>query len=111
MPTLLTRETFTSSDYLKIAATQATMFKTTADGEVVEEVPVPARVRETGTIPDGYSVGDSLHRLLVQATFFAKTAVLDFVLDPATVIISLKKQEIIAVEYEHLINNTLDPFD
>ena len=82
------------------------MFKTTADGEVVEEVPVPARVRETGTIPDGYSVGDSLHRLLVQAT-----AVLDFVLDPATVIISLKKQEIIAVEYEHLINNTLDPFD
>jgi hypothetical protein len=43
-----------ASDYLKIAATQATMYKTTADGEGVEEVPVPASVRETGTIPDGY---------------------------------------------------------
>lgn len=50
------------SDYLRIAATQAAMFKATEDGEGVEEVPVPASVRETGTIPDGYSVGESFHR-------------------------------------------------
>lgn len=63
MPTPLTRETFISSDYLKIAATQATMFKATPDGEGVEEVPVPASVRETGIIPEGYSVGESFNRL------------------------------------------------
>jgi hypothetical protein len=57
MARLLTRETFISSDYVKIAATQSTMFKATADGEGVEEVPIPASVRETGAIPDGYSVG------------------------------------------------------
>jgi hypothetical protein len=62
-----------SSDYLRIAATQAAMFKATADGEGVEEVPVPASVRETGTIPDGYSVGESFHpRLLVYAESFTK---------------------------------------
>jgi hypothetical protein len=33
------------------------MFRTKEDGEGVEEVPVPASVRETGIIPDGYSVG------------------------------------------------------
>ena len=40
MTTPLTRETFISSDYLKIAATQATMFKTTANGEGVEEIAI-----------------------------------------------------------------------
>jgi len=57
MPTPLTRETFISSNYVKIAAGQSTMFKTTSDGEGVEEVPVPESVRETGIIPEGYSVG------------------------------------------------------
>jgi hypothetical protein len=33
------------------------MFKVRADGECVEEVPVPASMRETGTIPDGYTIG------------------------------------------------------
>ncbi|EDR06543.1 uncharacterized protein LACBIDRAFT_328778 [Laccaria bicolor S238N-H82] len=32
------------------------MYKITPDGEGVEEVPVPASVRATGTIPDGYTV-------------------------------------------------------
>ena len=71
MPTPLTRETFISSDYIKIAATQAAMFKAT-DGEGVEEVPVPSSVRETGTIPDGYSVGESFHGLLMHAAPFSK---------------------------------------
>lgn len=57
MATLLTPETFISSDYVKIATTQSAMLMTTEDSEGVEEVPVPATVRETGVIPDGYSVG------------------------------------------------------
>jgi hypothetical protein len=56
MPTPLTRETFISPDHVKIAATHSIMFNVRADGEV-EEVPVPAIVRETGTILEGYSVG------------------------------------------------------
>ena len=56
MPTLLTWEVFISDDYVKIAVAQSTMFKTTADGGI-KEVPIPASVRETGNIPDGYSVG------------------------------------------------------
>jgi len=72
MPTPLTRETFMSSDYLRIAATQAAMFKATTDGEGIEEVSVPASVRETGTIPDGYSVGESFRytqNLLLNSRF------------------------------------------
>lgn len=65
MPTLLTQETFISSDYLKIAVTQGTMFKATADDEDVEEIPIPESVRESGIIPDGYSVGESFNSLLV----------------------------------------------
>jgi len=65
MPTLITRETFISSDYLKIAVTQGTMFKVTPDDKDVEEMPIPASVRESGTIPDGYSVGESFDSLLV----------------------------------------------
>jgi len=57
MSTPLTRETFISSDYVQVAAAQSTMFKATANGEGVEEVSVPASVRETGIIPEGYSVG------------------------------------------------------
>lgn len=57
MPRTLTRETFISPDHAKIAATQAAMYNVTADG--VEEVPVPASVRESGSIPDGYTVGSS----------------------------------------------------
>ena len=56
MPTPLTREVFISDDYVKVAVAQSTMFKATADGGV-EEVPIPASIRETGIIPDGYSVG------------------------------------------------------
>ena len=62
MPTPLTREVFISDDYVKVAVAQSTMFKATADGGV-EEVPIPASLRETGIIPDGYSVGQSYNRL------------------------------------------------
>jgi len=56
-PILLTREMFISPNYVKIAASRPTIYKATADGKGVTEVPIPANVRETGTIPDGYSVG------------------------------------------------------
>ena len=45
-----------SDDYVKVAITQSTMFKITADDDI-KEGPVPASVREAGIIPDGYSVG------------------------------------------------------
>lgn len=57
MPTPLTREMLISSDYGRIAAARPTMFELSTDSEGITEVPVPASVRETGIIPDGYSVG------------------------------------------------------
>ena len=48
---------FISPNYVKVAVARPTMFKATANGKGVIEVPIPASVRETGTIPDGYSVG------------------------------------------------------
>lgn len=71
IPTLLTREHFISPDHVKVAATQSIMYKITPDGEGVEEVPVPASVRATGTIPDGYTV--------------------DFAFDPLVAIHALKR--------------------
>ena len=61
MPTPLTREMFISSDHVKIAAARPTMFKVSEDGTGITQVPVPESVRETvketGILPDGYSVG------------------------------------------------------
>ena len=57
MSTSLTRELFISPDHARIAATHSVMYKITADGEDVQEVPVPASVRATGIIPDGFTVG------------------------------------------------------
>ena len=57
MPTPLTREMFISPDYVKVAASRPTMFKATPDGKGISEVPVPTSVKETSTIPEGYSVG------------------------------------------------------
>jgi len=56
-PILLTREMFISPNYVKITASQPTIYKATADGKGITEVPIPASVRETSAIPDGYSVG------------------------------------------------------
>jgi hypothetical protein len=55
--TPLTWEMFISPNYVKVPVARPTMFKATANGKGVIEVPIPASVRETGTIPDGYSVG------------------------------------------------------
>ncbi|KAF8903328.1 hypothetical protein CPB84DRAFT_1774576 [Gymnopilus junonius] len=78
MSTPITRETFISSDHVKVAAANPTMVKLSADGEGIEDVPVPASIKETGILPDGYSV--------------------DFILDPIVVIKALAKQDITTVE-------------
>ena len=57
IPTPLTRGLFILPDHAKIAATHSVMYKITADGEDVQEVPVPASVRATGILPNGYTVG------------------------------------------------------
>ncbi|PPQ66530.1 hypothetical protein CVT26_009503 [Gymnopilus dilepis] len=56
MPTPITRETFISPDHVKVALTSTTMFELGADGESVEEVPIPPSIKETGVLPSGYSV-------------------------------------------------------
>jgi hypothetical protein len=48
---------FISPDYVKVAATRPTMFKATENDKGISEVPIPASVTETSTIPEGYSVG------------------------------------------------------
>ncbi|KIM40808.1 hypothetical protein M413DRAFT_446179 [Hebeloma cylindrosporum] len=77
MSTPITRETFISPDHVKIAATHSTMYKMMPDG-VVEEVPVPARVRKSGILLEGYTV--------------------DFVLDPSTIVATLKGNGLSTVE-------------
>ncbi|PPR06392.1 hypothetical protein CVT26_004653 [Gymnopilus dilepis] len=74
--TPLTRETFISPDYVKIATTKSTMFTTSPEGVV--EVPLLDSIKETGNIPQGYSI--------------------DFVLDPSRVVRLLAKQKITTVE-------------
>ncbi|KIM40805.1 hypothetical protein M413DRAFT_446177 [Hebeloma cylindrosporum] len=89
MSTPITRETFISPDHVKIAATHSSMFKIKAEGGV-EEVPVPARVRKTGVLLEGYTV--------------------DFVLDPSTVVATLKKNGTVTVEQlsEELLKEVVD---
>ena len=53
----LHREMFISPNHVKVATSRPTMFKVTAEGTSISQFPVPACVRESGIIPDGYSVG------------------------------------------------------
>ena len=62
MPTPLTREMFISPNYVKVATSRPTMFKVTAEGTSISQFPIPASVRESSIIPDGYSVGGSFNR-------------------------------------------------
>ncbi|KAF8057027.1 hypothetical protein FPV67DRAFT_1456560 [Lyophyllum atratum] len=60
------------ANYTAIAAAESKMFEFSKNGQGVIEVPVPAVVRATGRIPEGYSV--------------------DFILDPITVVSALAKK-------------------
>lgn len=68
----ITRTTFISPTHIATALSQETMYELAEDGEGVKEVPIPESVRKGGVIPEGYSV--------------------DFILDPATIVMSLAKQ-------------------
>ena len=63
MPTRLTGEMFISSDYAKVAVARLTMLQIGEDDNITE-VTVPENVRETGIIPEGYSVGSSFNRVV-----------------------------------------------
>jgi hypothetical protein len=54
----ITRSTFISPDHYKNATTLSTMYVVSDDGQGVTEVPAPARVKESGIIPEGYCVGE-----------------------------------------------------
>jgi len=99
-PTPITRETFIDPSHLKTVLTQDTMYVLTEDEEGVEEVPIPESFRKVG-IPEGYSVG----ALLVFPPSREESSLMlrnertpDFVLDPATVVKTLKKQGIVTEE-------------
>ncbi|KAF8959859.1 hypothetical protein BDZ97DRAFT_1374035 [Flammula alnicola] len=61
----ITRSLLIDDDHVKIATTLPTMF-ILSESEGVEEVPMPEYIKETGVLPDGYSV--------------------DFILDPGRVV-------------------------
>jgi hypothetical protein len=52
----ITRSLFISPDVEKVASNLPTMVVFRADGRGVEEVPVPASVKESGVIPEGFCV-------------------------------------------------------
>lgn len=52
----ITRETFIlAEEAMKIATRLPTMW--VIDGDDLKEVPVPSSVKETGTLPEGYTYG------------------------------------------------------
>ena len=52
----ITRETFiVVEEAMKIATRLPTMW--VKDGDELKEVPVPSSVKETGTLPEGYTYG------------------------------------------------------
>jgi len=53
----ITRETFIADNLTKIAVELPTMFVFGDDGETVKEVPVPASIKATGTLPEGFTIG------------------------------------------------------
>jgi len=53
----ITRETFIADNLTKIVVELPTMFVFGDDGETVKEVPVPASIKATGTLPEGFTIG------------------------------------------------------
>ena len=69
---------------------------------MLREVPIPSSVRETGTIPDGYSVGESFHRPLIHTALFSKLLFQTSFSICQPSFIHSKKQDIITVECANL---------
>ena len=96
MPTPLTREMFISPNNVKVATSRPTMFDFTEDGECISQVPVPASVRESGIIPDGYSVGWSFDRQ--RCSILCSISIPDLIFDPSIVVAAFRKRGINMVE-------------
>ena len=57
MSNKITRESLISPDIEKVAISKKTMFVLSEDEESVLEVPIPESIKESGIIPEGYTVG------------------------------------------------------
>ena len=57
MSNKITRESLISPDIQKVAISKKTMFVLSEDEESVLEVPIPESIKESGIIPEGYTVG------------------------------------------------------
>ena len=56
MSNKITRESLISPDIEKVAISKKTMFVLSEDVESVLEVPIPESIKESGIIPEGYTV-------------------------------------------------------
>ena len=97
MSTKITRESFISPDIDKVAISKETMFAVGEDGESIVEVPIPESIKTSGIIPEGYTVGVWTYLFCFQC-LNTTIALLDFHLDPATVISALAKANITTME-------------
>lgn len=53
----ITRELFISEDHVRRALTLPTMTSSGDNGKGIEQVPIPESAKESGVLPEGYSVG------------------------------------------------------
>ncbi|KAF9527674.1 hypothetical protein CPB83DRAFT_836460 [Crepidotus variabilis] len=72
------------------------LITTSEDGEdqTLEEVPVPSSIKETGRLPDDYTIGELSFN---QETYGALNKK-DFLLDPATAVAALKEKDIVNLD-------------
>ena len=82
----ITRETFINPDYERIAATETeTMVKGMNEetGELMT-VKVPRSIKQSGKIPEGYSVGELI--LHPSAALGVECDAADFIMDPIMIV-------------------------
>ena len=97
-PKRLTRSTFISPDLQKIAAALPTMYALSQETNSLEFVPTPMKVKETGIIPAGFSVG-MIFYYSYRSTAENKRGITDLVADPAVLVMALADMGITDVEY------------
>ena len=97
MSNKITRECLISPDVVKVAISNNTMFDVGEDGKSIAEVPIPESIKASGIIPEGYAVGE-LSYLFCLPCLITTMAVLDYYLDPDTVIATLAKNNMTTME-------------
>lgn len=95
----ITRETFISEEEALKIAVQLPKMWIVDDEDDLKEVSVPAYVRKTGKLPEGYTYGrcKDLHSQAAQRVENC-IASLDFHLDPSTVVVALQKAGVTDLE-------------